>query len=215
MSLLLALALTSFVQQEGEEHTKMPEGWVSGKKSGWDGDYPPGWEKKTDEEKKKVLEQWNAAKSRYIKAVMGMKGNPTGSVTGIDLMLKAVNGGLHITAAQQLAIFGHQAKLKEPDYKLMLKGATAAYGTDVPYNDVVTIVKELVTAGLKGGTLEQRIRDDIAKKDKQVKADQAKKEKEKDKEKDGDKDKGKEGDKGKDGDKSKDGDKGTSGGKGK
>src|SRR5262245_45114327 len=178
MSLLLALFLTAVPQEDDPTLTAMPEGWVSGKKSGWDGDYPPGWEKKTDEEKQKFLETWNNAKSRYIRSVKGAKGLPTGPVTGILYMLKAVNAGLGCQAAADIAMFGQSKLLKEADFKIMLKAASSAYGTEVPHNEVVVIVKDLVTAGLLGSTLDQRIRAEIMKKHRQILDDKAKKGKE-------------------------------------
>lgn len=187
MNLLLALLIAA-IPQEDPTLTAMPEGWVSGTKSGWDGDYPPGWEKKTDEEKQKFLEKWNSAKSRYIRYMLGVKGSPTGPVTGILYMLKAVNGGLDINSTCDLGMFGQKQKMKEADFKLMLKGATAVHGTDVPPVEAVNIVKDLVITGLKGSTLEIKIRAEIAKKDRQIKEDKARKDKEKEKE-DKDKDK--------------------------
>ena len=185
-SLLVALALTAPLQQD-PTLTEMPEGWVNGKKSGWDGDYPPGWEKKTEEEKQKFLEKWNNAKFKYIKAMTGTKGNPTGNVTGIILMLKAVNAGLDIDPTQQLALFGQQQKLKENEYTIMMKAtAQAASGTDVPHGEAVNITKDIVVSfGLRGSALDQRIRAEIAKKHKQIQAEKAKKEKEKEKENEG------------------------------
>jgi len=178
MELLLAFLLTAVPQEDDPTLTAMPEGWVSGKKSGWDGDYPPEWEKKTDEEKQKFLELWNRAKSRYIRSVLGAKGLPTGPVTAITYMLKAVNAGLTCNASADIAIFGQGKKLKEADFKIMLKAASSAYGTEVPHNEVVVIVKDLVTAGLLGGTLDQRVRAEIMKRHRQIVEDKAKKEKE-------------------------------------
>jgi hypothetical protein len=183
MTMILALFLAVAVQEEDPALTEMPEGWQSGTKSGWDGDYPPGWEKKTDEEKKKMLEQWNQAKFKYIRFMQGAKGNPTGSVTGINFMLKAVNGGVNIPQALELAKFGQQQKLKEQDFKAMMKGSCAMNGTDVPHAEGVNIVKDLVLAGLRGGTLEKRIAVEIRAKDAAIKQSKAQKEQEKDKEK--------------------------------
>jgi hypothetical protein len=182
MAMILALFLAAAVQEEDPSLTEMPEGWRSGTKSGWDGDYPPGWEKKSDEEKKKFLEQWNAAKFRYIKFMQGAKGNPTGSVTGILFMLKAVNAGLKIPQAADLAMFGQNQKLKEPDFKAMMKGTCAVNGTEVPHGDAVNIAKDLVTSGIRGGTLEKRIGQEIRAKDTAIKQEKARKEAEKDKE---------------------------------
>ncbi|HKS17431.1 MAG TPA: hypothetical protein VJU16_08975 [Planctomycetota bacterium] len=175
MSLLLALFLTAVPQEDDPTLTSMPEGWVSGKKSGWDGDYPPGWEKKTDEEKEKFLETWNNAKARYIRYLKGAKGLPTGPVTGILYMLKAVNAGLGCQASADIAMFGQNRKLKENDFKIMLKAAASVHGTDVPHTDVVVIVKDLLTNGLLGSALDQRIRAEILKKHQQIQQEKAKK----------------------------------------
>ena len=183
MNLLLMLLLMTPVQED-PTLTEMPEGWVTGKKSGWDGDYPPEWEKKTDEEKKKFLEQWNNAKFRYIKFMQNAKGNPTPPVTGANYMLKAVNGGLKIPQVLDLAMFGQNQKLKEPEFKIMMKSACSVYGTEVPHADAVTIVKDLITAGLKGVALETRVKAEIAKKDKELQEAKAKKEKEEQEKKD-------------------------------
>jgi hypothetical protein len=177
MSLLIALLLAA-VPQEDPSLTEMPEGWITGKKSGWDGDYPPGWEKKTDEEKQAFLKKWNEAKFKYIKFMSGAKGHPTGPVTALIFMLKAVNAGLGINQAVDLTMFGQNNKLKEADFKLMLKGASSVYGTEVPHQESVNITKDLVTTGLRGSSLEQRIRAEILKKNNQILADKAKKEKE-------------------------------------
>lgn len=176
MSLLLILMLMS--PQDDPTLTEMPEGWVTGKKSGWDGDFPPGWEKKTDEEKQKFLEQWNNAKFRYIKFMQGAKGHPTGPVTGVLYMLKAVNAGLAINASAELAMFGQNRKLKEADFKIMMKAASSVYGTEVPHFEAVNIVKDLLTTGLLGTALDQRIRAEISKKHKQLAEEKARKEKE-------------------------------------
>lgn len=181
MTLILALVLAAAVQEEDPALTDMPEGWQTGKKSGWDGDYPPGWEKKTDQEKREFLRLWNAAKFKYIKFMQGAKGNPTGAVTGEQFMFKAVNGGLGISPALELAKFGQSQKLKEPDFKCMMKGSCAMYGTDVPHGEGVNIVKDLVQAGLRGLALEKRIVTEIRAKDAAIKADKARKEQEKDK----------------------------------
>ena len=181
MKALLALFLI-LAPQEDPTLTSMPEGWVTGKKSGWDGDYPPGWDKKTDEEKEKFLEKWNAAKFRYIRTMQGVKGNPTGSVTGVLFMLKAVNGGVGIDQAVDLGIFGQAQKLKESDFKLMMKASCAMYGTEVPPGEAVLIIKDLVIAGLRAAPLEQRIRAEISKKHRQIMEDKARKEKEKENE---------------------------------
>jgi hypothetical protein len=187
MSLLIALIL-AVAPQEDPTLTEMPEGWNTGKKSGWDGDFPPDWEKKSDEDKKKFLELWNNAKFRYIKFMMGAKGHPTGAVTAVLFMLKAVNAGVHPNQSAELAMFGQQHKLKEGDFKLMMKGASSVYGTDVKQADAVAITKDLVTTGLRGTALEQRIRAEISRKHKLIQEEKAKKEKEeKDKEKEGDK----------------------------
>ncbi len=178
MTFLLALVLMAPLQED-PTLTDMPEGWVNGKKSGFDGDYPPGWKDKTEEEKQAFLKQWNNAKFRYIKFMQGAKGNLTGGVTGILLMLKAVNGGLAINQATDLGMFGQQQKLKEPDFKLMMKGACSVHGTEVPHPEAVVIVKDLVILGLRGPALEQRIRAEISKKHKQIVEDKAKREKEK------------------------------------
>ena len=186
MEMLLALFLVSAIPQDDPTLTEMPEGWVTGKKSGWDGDYPPGWEKKTDEEKKEFLRIWNEAKFKYIKYMQGSKGTPTGAVTAVLFMLKAVNAGLGINQSAALAMFGQDQKLKEADFKIMLKAASSVYGTEVPHYDAVNIVKDLVTTGLRGSALDQRIRAEISKKHKQLAEDKAKKEKEqKDKENEG------------------------------
>jgi hypothetical protein len=179
MSMMLALFLCALPPQDDPTLTSMPEGWLNGKKSGWDGDYPPGWEKKTEEEKEAFLKEWNEAKFRYIKYMQGAKGNPTGSVTGILFMFKAVNGGVRITQATDLAMFGQNQKLKEPDFKIMMKSACSVYGTEVPHGEMVNIVKDLVTTGLRGAPLEQRIKAEIAKKNKVLLEEKARKEKEK------------------------------------
>ena len=178
MSLLLALFLTAAPQEEDPTLTAMPEGWVSGKKSGWDGDYPPGWEKKTEEEKQKFLETWNLAKARYIRYLKGAKGLPTGPVTGILYMLKAVNAGLGPAASADIAMFGQNKKLKEGDFKIMMKASASVYGTDVPHTEVVVIVKDLLTTGLLGSALDQRIRAEIMKKHREIQEEKARKEKE-------------------------------------
>jgi hypothetical protein len=183
MALMLAFLLSA-VPQEDPALTQMPEGWVTGKKSGWDGDYPPEWEKKTDEEKQAFLKQWNQAKFRYIKFMQNAKGNPTPPVAGAELMLKAVNAGLKIPQVLDLAMYGQNLKLKEPDFKMMLKSASAVHGTEVPHHEAVVIVKDLITAGLKGAELEKRARAEIAKKDKALQEAKAKKEKEEQEKKD-------------------------------
>ncbi|HEU4339014.1 MAG TPA: hypothetical protein VFS19_03010 [Planctomycetota bacterium] len=200
MNLLLILMLLS--PQEDPSLTDMPEGWVSGKKSGWDGDYPPGWPEKTDEEKKKFLTQWNNAKFRYINFMKGAKGTPTGGVTAILFMLKAVNAGLGINQAADLTMFGQNSKLKEADFKIMLKAASSVFGTEVPHGEAVNITKDIVTTGLRGSALDQRVRAEITKKNQQLLEAKARKEKEA-KENEGKKE---EGDK-------KDGDKKDGGGK--
>jgi len=177
MNLLLALFLIA-IPQEDPTLTTMPEGWVNGKKSGWDGDYPPGWDKKTDEEKEAFLERWNKAKFKYIQSMQGAKGNPTGAVTAILFMLKAANGGVGVEQSAELGMFGQKQKLKEADFKLMMKAACAVHGTEVPQGEAVNIVKDLVILGLRGSPLEQRIRAEISKKHKQIVDDKAKKEKE-------------------------------------
>ena len=185
MNLMLALFLIA-IPQDDPTLTSMPEGWVNGKKSGWDGDYPPGWDKKTDEEKEKFLEKWNNAKFRYIKFMQGAKGMPTGAVTAVLFMLKAVNGGLGIDQSAELTMFGQNQKLKEVDFKVMMKAACSVYGTEVPHGEAVNIVKDLVILGLRGSPLDQRIRGEISKKHKQILEDKARKEKEKkDKENEG------------------------------
>ena len=187
MKMMLAVILFALPQQDDPTLTSMPEGWVNGKKSGWDGDYPPGWEKKTEEEKQKFLEQWNNAKFKYIKFMQGAKGFPTPPVTGINLMFRAVNGGLSISATLDLGMFGQNQKLKEVDFKIMLKSACAAYGTEVPHGEAANIVKDLVITGLRGAPLEQRIKAEISKKNKTLLEEKAKKEKEKKENEDKDK----------------------------
>lgn len=192
MSLMLALLLLAPPQDP--TLTDMPESWINGKKSGWDGDYPPGWDKKTDEEKKKFLERWNNAKFRYIKAMSGVKGTPTGPVAGILIWFKSVNAGLAIEQGEILALFGHTHKLKQPDYEIMFKGASSVHGTEVPHPDAVAITKEAIVAGLRGTALEQKVRAEIQKKHKQLADEKARREKEKEKQKEkekegGDKDK--------------------------
>ena len=176
MNLLLFLVLLA--PQDDPTLTEMPEGWVSGKKSGWDGDYPPGWPEKSDEDKKKFLTQWNNAKFRYIKFMQGAKGQPTGAVTAVLFMLKAVNAGLGINQAADLTMFGQNNKLKENDFKIMLKAASTVYGTEVPHQEAVNITKDIVTTGLRGSALDQRIRAEITKKNNQLLEAKAKKEKE-------------------------------------
>ena len=177
MTLLLALLLTGF--QADPADTEMPKGWVEGKKAGWDGDYPPGWPEKTQEEKDKFLEKWNEAKLRYIRYVQNEKGLPTGPVTAANLMLKSVNGGLQIRTALELTKFGQTSRLKEGDFTIMLKASCSVYGTEVPQDDVITLVKELVAANLRGTVLDQRIRLEIIKRNKAIKDKKAKEEKEK------------------------------------
>src|SRR5688572_22212503 len=186
MSFMLALILAA-LPQEDPTLTKMPEGWITGKKSGWDGDYPPGWEKKSDEDKEKFLQLWNQAKFKYIKAVQGAKGLPTGLVTAIDYMLRAVNGGLLPHPAAELAIFGQNQKLKDAEFKIMMKASTSVHGTEVPHGEAVNIIKDLVITGIRGPILDQRIRAEIKNKDNKIKAAKKKDDEKKDPEKNPDK----------------------------
>ena len=174
MTFMLALILSA-LPQEDPSLTKMPEGWITGKKSGWDGDYPPGWDKKTDEEKEKFLQLWNQAKFKYIRAVSGNKGNPTGLVTAIDYMFRAVNGGVMPHSAAELAIFGQNQKLKDAEFKIMMKASTCMHYTDLPHGEGVNIIKDLVLTGIRGPILDQRIRAEIKKKNEQIQADKKKK----------------------------------------
>lgn len=177
MTLLLALLVMGF--QADPTDTEMPKGWVDGKKSGWDGDFPPGWKEKTADEKEEFLKKWNEAKFRYIKFVENEKGLPTGPVTAANLMLKAVNGGLQIKTALELTKFGQSTRLKEADFTIMLKASCAVYGTEVPQDDVILLVKELVGANIRGSVLDQRIRLEIIKRNKVIKDKKAKEEKDK------------------------------------
>lgn len=185
MALLLALLMTGF--QADPTDKEMPKGWVEGKKSGWDGDYPPGWPEKTADEKEEFLKKWNEAKFRYVRFVQNMTGLPTGPVTAANFMLKAVNGGLQIKTALDLTKFGQVQRLKEADFSIMLKASCAVYGTEVPQDDVITLVKELVGANLRGNVLDQRIRIEIIKRNKAIKEKRAKDEKEKKENEDKDK----------------------------
>jgi len=187
MNLLLILMLLA--PQEDPALTDMPEGWVTGKKSGWDGDYPPGWPEKSDEDKKKFLTSWNNAKFRYINFMKGAKGTPTGGVTAILFMLKAVNAGLGVNQSADLAMFGQNNKLKEADFKIMMKAASSVFGTDVPHQEAANITKDIITTGLRGSAMDQRIRGEISKKHREIQEAKARKEKEqKDKEKEKEKD---------------------------
>ena len=177
MTLVLALLMTGF--QADPTDTEMPKGWVDGKRSGWDGDYPPGWKEKTADEKEEFLKKWNDAKFRYIKFVENEKGLPTGPVTAANLMLKGVNGGLQIKTALELTKFGQTTRLKVPDFTIMLKASCAVYGTEVPQDDVITLVKELVGANIRGTVLDQRIRLEILRRNQAIKEKKAQEEKEK------------------------------------
>ena len=60
----------------------------------------------------------------------------------------------------------------------MLKAASTVYGTEVPHQEAVNITKDIVTTGLRGSALDQRIRAEITKKNNQLLEAKAKKEKE-------------------------------------
>lgn len=53
-------------QDDQEEHghkgkDKRPPGWSKGNKTGWRGEFPPGWEKKSDKDKNKWHEDYEEA----------------------------------------------------------------------------------------------------------------------------------------------------------
>jgi len=90
-------------------------------------------------------------------------------------MFRAVNGGLMPHSAAELAIFGQNQKLKDAEFKIMMKASTCVHYTDVPHGEAVNIVKDLVLTGIRGPILDQRIRAEIKKKNEQIQADKKKK----------------------------------------
>jgi hypothetical protein len=175
MKLLLALCLVVAVQEPEE----MPDGWKYGSKSGWDGECPPGWDKKTPEERDAFWKDYKFAKYQFIKHCHQVKDPETGPVTASDYMMRSVNAGLGIKVMVDLAKFGMTQRLKEVDFKLMLKSASAVYGTEIPQADIGAYVKERVVAGDRGAILEQRVKQEIMKRSKAIKDQRAKEEKEK------------------------------------
>jgi hypothetical protein len=45
----------------GKGPEKRPKGWSKGEKTGWRGEFPPGWEKKSDKDKNKWFEDYEEA----------------------------------------------------------------------------------------------------------------------------------------------------------
>jgi len=179
MKLLLALCLLASVQEPEE----MPDGWKNGTKSGWDGECPPGWDKRSPEEREAYWKDFKFAKYQFIKHCQRLKEKITGPVTAADYMLRAVNSGLGIKITLDLAKHGMDRQLKEVDFKIMLKAATAVHGTEVPQVDVAILVKEFVNAGDRGPVLDQKIRMEIGKRSKAIKDQKAKEAKEAEKKK--------------------------------
>jgi len=165
MKLMMALCLLAMVQ----EPEPMPDGWKNGSRSGWDGECPPEWDKKTPEEREAYWKDFKFVKYQFIKHCQRLKDKITGPVTAADYMLRGVHAGLTPKITLDLAKHGMDRQLKEVDFKIMMKAATAVYGTEVPQVDVAILVKEFVNAGDRGAVLDQKIKMEIQKRAKAIK----------------------------------------------
>lgn len=155
MKLVVGLLLFAATQQH------RPAGWDRGNKAGWEGDYPPGWTKKSSAQREGFLLQYNAARTELRLHLKGHKKSRFSADAGCSLLLKGVNAGLEISVALDLCKTSADHGLSGADCGIALRSCSRVHGSGIPHGEVGAFVKSRIRAGVRGEFLASSIHGEL------------------------------------------------------